>query len=81
MLSLRNRHFFLIDLYLLPAVAVLAFALRLDAAGVQQHRSAILLFVALAVPVKLLVFRMTERGLRAERRKSIRGGASFRGGQ
>ena len=33
MFSFRNRHFFLIDLVLLPAVAVLAFALRLDATG------------------------------------------------
>jgi FlaA1/EpsC-like NDP-sugar epimerase len=57
MLSLRNRHFFLIDLVLLPAAAVLAFALRLDAIRVQQHAPAIVLFVVLAVPVKLLFFR------------------------
>jgi len=57
MLALRNRHFFLMDLILLPAVAVLAFALRLDAAGVQQYGETILLFAALAVAVKLLVFR------------------------
>ena len=31
MQTLRNRHFFLIDLFLLPLAAALAFALRLDA--------------------------------------------------
>ena len=35
MLSWRNRHFFLLDLFLLPATAVLAFALRLDASGME----------------------------------------------
>jgi len=56
MLSWRNRHFLFLDLVLLPATAVLAFALRLDATGVQQHMDAILLFVIVAVPVKLLTF-------------------------
>jgi len=32
MLTLRNRHFFLIDLVLLPAAALLTFALQLDVA-------------------------------------------------
>jgi len=54
--ALRNRHFLLIDLLLLPATAVLSFALRLDATGMQRYVPAILLFVALAVPVKLVVF-------------------------
>lgn len=56
MLSLRNRHFFLIDLVLLPATAVLAFVLRLDATGLEVYAGSILLFVALSVPVKLITF-------------------------
>jgi FlaA1/EpsC-like NDP-sugar epimerase len=56
MLTLRNRHFFLIDLALLPAAAVMSFALRLDAAGMQNWTSAILVWIVLSVPIKLLVF-------------------------
>ena len=56
MLSLRNRHFFLIDLVLLPATAVLAFVLRLDATGLEVYAGSILLFVALSVLVKLITF-------------------------
>jgi FlaA1/EpsC-like NDP-sugar epimerase len=56
MLSLRNRHFFLIDLVLLPCTAVLAFVLRLDVIGLEFYASSILLFVALSVPVKLITF-------------------------
>lgn len=56
MLSLRNRHFFLMDLLLLPAAAVLAFVLRLDATGLAVYGSAILVFVVLSVPVKLVTF-------------------------
>ena len=55
MLSLRNRHFFLMDLVLLPAAAVLAFVLRLDATGLEFYASSILLYVAVSVPVKLTV--------------------------
>jgi FlaA1/EpsC-like NDP-sugar epimerase len=55
-MMLRNRHFFLIDLALLPGVAVLAFALRLDAAGMQWWIPAILVWMAVSAPVKLLVF-------------------------
>ncbi len=55
-MPLRNRHFFLLDLILLPAAAVLAFALRLDAVRIRQAIPAIVLFMALAAPVKLLVF-------------------------
>jgi len=55
--ALRNRHFLCLDLLLLPAAAVLAFALRLDAAGMQRYTAAILVFAAVAVPVKLLVCR------------------------
>ncbi|MBU0704773.1 MAG: polysaccharide biosynthesis protein [Chloroflexi bacterium] len=58
MLSLRNRHFFLIDLVLLPAATVLAFALRLNTVDLQGYRPHILFFLALAVPVKLLTFRL-----------------------
>jgi FlaA1/EpsC-like NDP-sugar epimerase len=53
---LRNRYFFLMDLVLLPASAVLAFVLRLDARGLEIYQNAILLYVVLSVPVKLLVF-------------------------
>jgi FlaA1/EpsC-like NDP-sugar epimerase len=53
---LRNRHFFLLDLTLLPTVAVLSFALRLDAAGMQSWTRAILVWILLSVPIKLLVF-------------------------
>ena len=56
MLRLRNRHFFLIDLTLLPTAAVLAFALRLDASGMQNWTTAILVWIILSVPIKLLVF-------------------------
>ena len=56
MLMLRNRHFFLIDLALLPTAAIVSFALRLDAAGMQSWTSAILVWIILSVPIKLLVF-------------------------
>lgn len=56
MLTLRNRHFFLIDLALLPAAALLSFALRLDATGMQYWISSILVWVVLSVPIKLLAF-------------------------
>jgi FlaA1/EpsC-like NDP-sugar epimerase len=55
-LTLRNRHFFFIDLALLPVAAVMSFALRLDAAGMQNWTSAILMWIVLSVPIKLLVF-------------------------
>jgi FlaA1/EpsC-like NDP-sugar epimerase len=57
MLNLRNRHLFLIDLVLLPAAAVLAFVLRLDVVRFQANARHALLFIAVAVPVKLIVFR------------------------
>lgn len=56
MLALRNRHFFVIDLILLPVTAVLAFAIRLDARGMEKYLSAMALFIALAVPIKLIIF-------------------------
>jgi FlaA1/EpsC-like NDP-sugar epimerase len=56
MLKLRNRHFFLIDLTLLPTAAVLSFALRLDAEGMQNWTRAILVWILLSVPIKLLIF-------------------------
>jgi FlaA1/EpsC-like NDP-sugar epimerase len=56
MLMLRNRHFFLIDLTLLPTAAVLSFALRLDATGMQNWTRAILVWILLSVPIKLLIF-------------------------
>jgi FlaA1/EpsC-like NDP-sugar epimerase len=57
MLTLRNRHYFLIDLGLLPAAAILSFVLRLDLGGLEHFAPAIPLFVLVAVPVELLVFR------------------------
>jgi FlaA1/EpsC-like NDP-sugar epimerase len=54
----RNRHFFLLDLILLSTTALLAFVLRLDAGGMQDYLPAIGLFLALSVPVKLLVLVM-----------------------
>lgn len=54
---LRNRHFLLIDLVLIPIAAAGAFALRLDAAGMQDCGPALLLFTAVALPVKPLIFR------------------------
>jgi FlaA1/EpsC-like NDP-sugar epimerase len=52
----RNRDLFLLDLVVLPIVVVLAFALRLDASGMQRYTRAILLYIAVAVPTKLFVF-------------------------
>ena len=54
----RNRHFFLIDLFLLPAVTVLAFALRLDAIGLGEQGRNILYFTLYAIPLKLAIFRL-----------------------
>ncbi|NOZ06577.1 MAG: polysaccharide biosynthesis protein [Chloroflexi bacterium] len=51
---MRNRHFFLIDLLLLPAAAVLAFALRLDTISFQRQGAALLAFTALIVPVQVI---------------------------
>ena len=56
MANIRNRHFFFIDLVLLPCMVVLAFALRLDAVGVQGHLAAVVLYIWISVPLKLLVF-------------------------
>ena len=52
---LRNRYLFLLDLILLPAGVVLAFVLRLDAAALGFYYSTVWLFMAVAVPVELLV--------------------------
>ncbi len=51
---MRNRHFFLVDLLLLPAAAVLAFALRLDTVSFQRQGTALLAFMALIVPVQVI---------------------------
>lgn len=56
MTKLRNRHFFLIDLLLLPAAAVLAFTLRLDVAQLASSRHTLAVFIAVFVPIKLAVF-------------------------
>ena len=70
MLSWRNRHFFFLDLLLLPATAVLAFALRLDASGMGRFSRAILVYAVVAVPVKLLVFHRLKLYARLWRRQS-----------
>ncbi len=57
LLKLRNRHFLFIDLALLPTAAILALVLRLDASGMQFYIPALLVYIALSLPVKLLVFR------------------------
>lgn len=56
MTRLRNRYLFLFDLVLLPMAGVLAFALRLDVFQMRGYERQLLLFLALAVPVKLVVF-------------------------
>jgi FlaA1/EpsC-like NDP-sugar epimerase len=54
--SLRNRHYALLDLVLLAGAAVLAFVLRLDASVLWRYGDTILWYVAVAVPVRMLVF-------------------------
>ncbi len=56
MTALRNRHLFLIDAVLLPAVAVLAFAVRLDVAQLSRVRTTMIVFIGVLVPLKLVVF-------------------------
>ncbi|MBN1316036.1 MAG: polysaccharide biosynthesis protein, partial [Anaerolineales bacterium] len=55
---LRNRHFFLLDLILLPAVSILAFALRLDPEQYLKHGAHIAVLIIIAVPVKLIIARI-----------------------
>ncbi len=56
MLYLRNRHLFLIDLVVLPAAALLAFVLRLNAVEFLDYWRGFLVFTCVAVPLKLVVF-------------------------
>jgi len=56
MTRLRNQHLFLFDLILLSMAGVLAFVLRLDVFQMRAYERQLLLFVALAVPIKLVVF-------------------------
>ena len=56
MLKFRNRHFFLLDLLLLFSIALFSFALRLNPKIFLRFWLAMWLFVAVAVPVKLLVY-------------------------
>jgi FlaA1/EpsC-like NDP-sugar epimerase len=56
MVYLRNRHFFLIDLVLIPLTALTAFILRLNPDQLQSHLQHLLVFVAVLLPVRLGVF-------------------------
>ncbi|MCU0610666.1 MAG: polysaccharide biosynthesis protein [Candidatus Eisenbacteria bacterium] len=56
MLLSRNRYFFILDLLLLPAAAVLAFVLRLDVGQLAGARKALGVFALVVVPIKLVVF-------------------------
>jgi len=53
----RNRHFFLLDLILLPTVVVLAFAVRLPVTRLPGFAVQIAVFALVSVPIKLLTFR------------------------
>ncbi len=53
---IRNRYFLFLDLIALPAASVLSFWLRLDGALLHGYREAMIAYVALATPLKLLVF-------------------------
>jgi FlaA1/EpsC-like NDP-sugar epimerase len=56
MSGLRNLHLLLIDLILIPATVILAFVIRLDTVRMRAYMPAILVFVAVAVPVKIGAF-------------------------
>ncbi len=57
MIRLRNRHFFVLDLFLLPAAAYLAFVLRLDRFWISGWWIECLLFVSLVTLIVPVVFR------------------------
>ena len=56
---LRNRHFFILDLTLLPLAAYFAFVLRLDAFDLGGYWPAAFCFAIVATLAILLVFRIT----------------------
>jgi FlaA1/EpsC-like NDP-sugar epimerase len=53
---IRNRYFFVADVLLMPLAAGLSFLLRLDVADLQPYDLTILIFAALAMVVKPVVF-------------------------
>ncbi|MEA3375249.1 MAG: nucleoside-diphosphate sugar epimerase/dehydratase, partial [Chloroflexota bacterium] len=55
---IRNRYFFVADLLLIVAAAVVSFWLRLDVAGIRSYRETLLVFVTLTLALKPLVFVM-----------------------
>ncbi len=52
----RNRHFFLLDVFLLLFTPTLALALRVDAAVFPRYVEGLLIFTALSLFIKLLTF-------------------------
>lgn len=55
-LRLRNRHYLIFDAVMLPVAAYLAFVLRLESLDPGAYATAALVYVALAVVVKIPVF-------------------------
>jgi FlaA1/EpsC-like NDP-sugar epimerase len=53
----RNRHFFTVDLLLLPLAAYASFVVRLDSLDLGEFWSGFLLFTLLAVAITPLIFR------------------------
>jgi len=54
--TIRNRHFFIADVLLMPLAVGISFLLRLDVASLRPYTSTILIFAALAVLVKPVIF-------------------------
>lgn len=55
MRALRNRHLFVLDVVLLAMAGAAAFFLRLDSVSVKVYYPGMALFIAVAVPIELLV--------------------------
>ena len=55
--GIRNRHFVILDLILLPAATVIAFILRLNTAEFAKNTAQLMVFIGISVPVKMIVFR------------------------
>jgi FlaA1/EpsC-like NDP-sugar epimerase len=53
---IRNRYFFAVDLVLIGLAAVASFWLRLDQAGMRSYRNTLLVFAALTLAIKPVVF-------------------------
>ncbi len=56
MIYLRNRHFFLADIVLIPLTALTAFILRLNPDQLQAHLLHLHVFIGVLLPVRLGVF-------------------------